>query len=83
MATEGAGGGFYRRVWVLGCGVAVMEYVTRGNKCDKGKGGLVLPAMMAAVGALQWGVGGGSALQRGVWGGGSAHGGGHACEGHG
>jgi hypothetical protein len=29
------------------------------------------------------GVGGGSALQRGAWGGGSAHGGGHACEGHG
>jgi hypothetical protein len=25
MGTEGAGGGFYRRVWVLGCGVAVME----------------------------------------------------------
>jgi hypothetical protein len=25
MRTEGAGGGFYRRVWVLGCGVAVME----------------------------------------------------------
>jgi hypothetical protein len=49
----------------------------------QGEGGLVLPAMMAAVGALQRGVGGGSALQRGVWGGGSAHGGGHACEGHG
>ena len=30
----------------------------------EGKGGLV-PAMMAAVGALQRGVGGGSALQRG------------------
>jgi hypothetical protein len=25
MGTEGAGGGVYRRVWVLGCGVAVME----------------------------------------------------------
>jgi hypothetical protein len=25
MGVEGAGGGFYRRVWVLGCGVAVME----------------------------------------------------------
>jgi hypothetical protein len=48
--------------------------VTRGSRCDKGKGGL-LPATMA-VGALQkgtWaavvrckgGVGGGSALQRG------------------
>jgi hypothetical protein len=30
----------------------------------EGKGGLV-PAMMATVGALQRGVGGGSALQRG------------------
>jgi hypothetical protein len=67
-----------------------MEQVTRGSRCDKGKGGL-LPVTMA-VGALQkgaWvavvrckgGVGGGSALQRG-WGGGSAHGGGHTCEGH-
>ena len=34
----------------------------------EGKEGLVLPAMMAAAGAR---------------GGGSAHGGGHACEGHG
>jgi hypothetical protein len=25
MGVEGAGGGVYRRVWVLGCGVAVME----------------------------------------------------------
>jgi hypothetical protein len=40
--------------------------VTRG-------GGLVLSAMMAAVGALKRGVGGGA----------SAHGGGHACRGHG
>jgi hypothetical protein len=58
-----------------GCGVEVMEQVTRGSRCDKGKGGL-LPATMA-VGALQkgaWvavvrckgGVGGGSALLRGV-----------------
>jgi hypothetical protein len=40
----------------------------------QGEGDLVLPAMMAAVGALQrWGVGGG----------GGAHGGGHACGGHG
>jgi hypothetical protein len=38
-----------------------------------GEGGTVLLAVMAAVGALQRGVGGGA----------SAHGGGHACEGHG
>jgi hypothetical protein len=54
MGVEGAGGGFYRRVWVLGCGVVVMEQVTRGSRCDKGKGGL-LPATMA-VGALQKGA---------------------------
>jgi hypothetical protein len=42
--------------------------VLRGNRCDRGEGGL-LPATMA-VGALQRGVGGGS-----------AHGGGHACGG--
>jgi hypothetical protein len=41
-------------VGVLGCGVAVMEQVTRGSRCDKGKGGL-LPATMA-VGALQKGA---------------------------
>jgi hypothetical protein len=75
MGVEGAGGGIYRRAIcevVLGCGVGVMEQVTRGSRCNKGKGRTVLPAMMAAVGALQRGVGGGS-----------AHGGGHACEGHG
>jgi hypothetical protein len=38
----------------------------------RGKGALVLPATMAV-----------GALQKGAWGGGSAHGGGHACEGHG
>jgi hypothetical protein len=54
-----------------GCGVVVMEQVTRGSRCDKGKGGL-LPATMAV-----------GALQKGAWGSGSAHGGGHACEGHG
>jgi hypothetical protein len=54
MGTEGAGGGFHRRVWVLGCGVAVMELVTRGSRCDKWKGGL-LPMTMA-VGALQKGA---------------------------
>ena len=73
MGVEGAGGGgLYRRALVFGCGVVVIEYVLRGNRCDGGEGGLV-PAMMAAVGALQ----------RGGVGGGSAHGGGHACGGHG
>ena len=38
MGVEGAGGGFYRRVWVLGCGVVVMEQVLRGSECDKGRG---------------------------------------------
>jgi hypothetical protein len=38
-----------------GGGVVVMEQVTRGSRCDKGKGGL-LPATMA-VGALQRGRG--------------------------
>jgi hypothetical protein len=52
---------------VFGCGVVVMEQVTRGNKCDGG--GMVLLAVMAVVGALQRGSGG-------------AHGGGHACGGH-
>jgi hypothetical protein len=59
-----------------------MEQVPRGSRCDGGEGGLVLLAMMA-VGALQRGVGGGSALQKGAWGGGSAHGGEHACGGYG
>jgi hypothetical protein len=35
------------------------------QRVQQGKGGLVLPAMMEAVGALQREVGGGSALQRG------------------
>jgi hypothetical protein len=39
---------------VLGCGVAVMEQVTHGSRCDKGKGGLLLATM--AVGALQEGA---------------------------
>jgi hypothetical protein len=38
-----------------GCGVVVMEQVTRGNKCDGG--GMVLLAVMAVVGALQRGSG--------------------------
>jgi hypothetical protein len=47
-------GKFYRRAVcevVLGCGVAVMEQVTRGNKCEGG--GMVLLVVMAAVGSLQ------------------------------
>jgi hypothetical protein len=38
MGVEGAGGGFYRRAVcevVLGCGVVMMEQVTRGNRCDR------------------------------------------------
>jgi hypothetical protein len=50
MRVEGAGGGFYRRAGVLGCGVVMMEQVTRGSRCDEG--GMVLLAVMA-VGALQ------------------------------
>jgi hypothetical protein len=49
---------FYRQAVcevVLGCGVAMMEQVTQGNKCDGG--GMVLMAAMAAVGALQRGSG--------------------------
>jgi hypothetical protein len=66
---------FYRRAVcevVLGCGVVVMEQVPRGSGCDGGERGLVLPATMAV-----------GALQKGKWGGGGAHGGGHACRGHG
>jgi hypothetical protein len=38
MGVEGAGGGVYRRVGVLGHGVVVMEQVTQGSRCDKGRG---------------------------------------------
>jgi hypothetical protein len=31
-------GKFYRRVGVLGCRLVVMEQVTRGSRCDKGRG---------------------------------------------
>jgi hypothetical protein len=41
---------------VLGCEVVVMEQVPHDSKCDGGEGGL-LPATMAAVGALQRGCG--------------------------
>jgi hypothetical protein len=68
MRVEGAGGGFYRRVGVLECGVVVMEQVTRGSKRDMGRGADV------AVGGC---------ATKGKWGGGGAHGGGHACRGHG
>jgi hypothetical protein len=54
-----------------GCGVVVMEQVTRGSGCDRGEGG-------AGVA----GDDGGGCAAKGAWGGGSAHGGGHACEGH-
>jgi hypothetical protein len=67
-------GKFYRQAVcevVLGCGVAVMGQVTRGSRCDRGGDGVAS------------GNGGGCAAKRGVWGGGSAHGGGHACGGHG
>lgn len=33
-------GGVYRRVWVLGCGVAVMEQVTHDSRCDGGGAGV-------------------------------------------
>jgi hypothetical protein len=83
MGTEGVGGGFIgERGCSGGCGVVVMEQVTRGSRCDKGKGGL-LPATMA-VGALQKGAWVAVVRCKGGMGGGaSAHGGGHACEGHG
>jgi hypothetical protein len=73
MGTERAGGGdLYAsggvRLRSSGDGVGATRQRVR-----QGEGGLVLPAMMAAVGALQ----------KGVWGGDSAHGGGHACGGHG
>jgi hypothetical protein len=48
-------GGFYRRGVVFGCGVAVMEQVTRGSRCDMR--GVWHCWMMAAAGALQRGCG--------------------------
>jgi hypothetical protein len=63
MGIQGAGGRVYRRVGVLERGVVMMEHVTRGSMSDGG--GMVLMAVMAAVGALQRGMGGGSVLQRG------------------
>jgi hypothetical protein len=80
MGVERVGVGFYRRVGVLGCGVAVMEQVTRGSRCDRGEGGL----------GVAGDDGGGGCAAKGVWGGGSALQGGvgwwleagHACGGH-
>jgi hypothetical protein len=51
-----------------GGGVVVMEQVPRGSRRDKGRGA---------------GVAGGGCAAKGKWGGGAAHGGGHACRGHG
>jgi hypothetical protein len=36
MGVEGAGGGFYRRAVVFGCGVVMMEQVLCGSGCDGG-----------------------------------------------
>jgi hypothetical protein len=55
---------FYRRAMVFGCRVG------SDGACATRGGGL-LPAKMAVLGALQRGCGGGSALQRG-----------HACREH-
>jgi hypothetical protein len=71
MGTEGAGGGFYRRVGVLGCRVVVMEHVTRGSMSDGGVGGCCRRRWWRWV-RCKGGVGGSS-----------AHGGGHTCGGHG
>jgi hypothetical protein len=62
--------------------------VLRGSGCDKGRGpsvagddgggGCAAKGEWAAVVRCKGGVG----AVKGAWGGGSAHGGGHACEGH-
>jgi hypothetical protein len=67
--------------WVRSGGDGACD--TRQRVRRRGRG-LVLPAMMAAVGALQRGCG--AVVVRckgGVWCGGVAHGGGHTCRGHG
>jgi hypothetical protein len=59
MGVEGAGGGFYRRAGVLGgrgCGVVVMEQVTRGSRCDMGRGD-----------GVAGGDGGGGCAAKGKW----------------
>jgi hypothetical protein len=75
MGVEGAVGGIYRRevcevvlgVWCGGDGAGVTRQQVR-----QGEGGVLVLLAVMVVGALQRGVGGGS-----------AHGGGHACGGHG
>jgi hypothetical protein len=57
-----------------------MEQVTRGNRRDKGEGGM-LPTTMAVVGALQRGWASVVHCKGGMGDGASAHGGGHACGG--
>jgi hypothetical protein len=67
-------GEFYRRAVcevVLGCGVVMMEQVTRGSRCDRERGS-----------GVAGDDGGGGCAAKGKWGGGGAHGGGHACGGH-
>jgi hypothetical protein len=79
MGVEGAGGGVYRRlackvlleVWSGGDGASDTRQQAR-----HGEGGM-LPATMA-VGALQTGAWVAVVCYKGAWGGGSAHGGGHA-----
>jgi hypothetical protein len=61
---------FYRGAGVFGCGVVVMEQVTRGSRCDGG--GMVLLVVMA-MGALERGHGV-VIVRMGVE---------HACRGHG
>jgi hypothetical protein len=61
-------GEFYRRAVcevVLGCGVVMMEQVTRDNRCD-GEGAVLL-AVMATMGALQKGVGQWWCAAKGAW----------------
>jgi hypothetical protein len=64
MGVEGAGGGFIGERGCWGCGVVVMEQVTRGSRCDKGKGTVAGDDGDGGC-AAKGGMGGGSALQRG------------------
>jgi hypothetical protein len=52
--------------WCSGCGVVMMEQVTRGSRCDVGRDGVVGGNGDGC--AAKGGVGGGSVLQRGTWG---------------
>jgi hypothetical protein len=58
------------QVGVLGCGVVVMEQVPCGSRCDGGEGGPVADD-----------DDGGGCAAKGMWGGGSAHGGGARVRG--